>query len=66
MKANYAFIISVCRGVIISGALIVVLPMIFAPSAIWMAMPITEAVVFIFAVVSIKLSSKKISYSLVD
>lgn len=44
MKAGSAFAISVARGFLISGALILVLPMLMGGSGIWLAMPLTELV----------------------
>ena len=54
MKANIAFVISVARGLFISGALILLLPLIFTPSSIWFAMPITEVITFIFILKMLK------------
>lgn len=48
LKPKTAFIVSVSRGVLISGALIFLLPLI-SPSMIWFSMPITELIVFLFA-----------------
>ncbi len=50
MKPEIAFVISVARGLFISGGLILALPYFFADSSLWLAMPITEVVIFIFAV----------------
>lgn len=51
MKPKTAFVVSVARGCVISGILIMVLPLIFAPSSIWFAMPITEVVVAVYVAV---------------
>ena len=48
MKPKASFIVSVSRGLIISGILIMVLPSI-SPNAIWYTMPITELLVMIYA-----------------
>ncbi len=53
MKANIAFVISVTRGLFISGGLILTLPLVFTPDSIWYAMPITECITFIFTVLMI-------------
>lgn len=45
MKPGAAFFISVARGLVLSGALILLLPALVAPNALWLAMPVTEAVV---------------------
>ncbi len=48
LKPRASFIVSVTRGAILSGALILFLPRI-VPQAIWWAMPITELVVAVYA-----------------
>lgn len=45
MKPGAAFFVSVARGLVLSGALILLLPALVAPNALWLAMPVTEAVV---------------------
>ncbi len=47
MKPKIAFGISLARGAIISGILILFLPSIIGEVGIWIAMPITELLVFI-------------------
>ena len=49
MKPNIAFIVSVMRGMVISGLLILILPTIFTGSAIWYAMPVTEILTMFYA-----------------
>lgn len=51
MKPTASFVVSVSRGVVISGILILLLPMIAPASSIWFAMPITELIVAIFVAV---------------
>ncbi|WP_208559243.1 MATE family efflux transporter [Marinilactibacillus kalidii] len=46
-KPRISFLISVTRGLLLSGALIILLPTVFNANAIWLAMPITELVVAI-------------------
>lgn len=58
MKPKVSFVISVARGLVISGILILILPSLFAPNLIWWAMPITELIVAIYVVISIKRISK--------
>lgn len=53
MKPKASFIVSVSRGLVISGALIMILPLI-NPDAIWYAMPITELAVTLYAAVTMK------------
>lgn len=47
MKPMSSFAVSVARGALISGILIMVLPMIAPAASIWFAMPITELLVAI-------------------
>ncbi len=54
MKPAAAFVVSVARGLVISGALILLLPALAQPDAIWLAMPITELITAVFAAVAIK------------
>ena len=49
-----AFVVSVARGLVISGILILVLPIITGASSLWFAMPITEVIVAIYAGLKIK------------
>lgn len=42
LKLGAAFFVSVARGLVISGALILLLPEVLGPAAIWWAMPVTE------------------------
>lgn len=58
MKPLTSFAISVARGMVISGALILLLPLVFEGKGLWFAMPITELVVAIF-VVSAMIKSMK-------
>lgn len=50
MRPKAAFIVSVARGLVISGVLILVLPMLAGAGSIWFAMPITELAVAFYAV----------------
>ncbi len=54
MKPKAAFIVSVARGLIISGILIIVLPVLVGADSLWFAMPITELLVMVYAVAAIK------------
>ena len=51
LKPRSAFIVSVSRGLVISGVLIFILPLI-NPNALWLAMVLTEIIVAIYAGVS--------------
>ncbi|OEJ15696.1 multidrug transporter MatE [Brachyspira hampsonii] len=51
MKPKISFIIAILRGLIISGILIFVMPLIFVRDIIWYVMPITEVLTFIVTAV---------------
>lgn len=51
MKPTTSFIVSVARGAIISGILIMLLPAVVPTASIWFAMPITELIVALFVFV---------------
>ena len=50
MKPRAAFCVSVFRGCIVSGILIMLLPIVTGANSIWFAMPITELLVAVYAV----------------
>lgn len=50
VRPKAAFLISILRGLVLSGALILVLPKIFGGNSIWSAMPITELLTAILAI----------------
>ena len=54
MKPKAAFVVSVARGLVISGILIMVLPSLVSADAIWLAMPITELLVMLYATSTIR------------
>ena len=58
MKPKAAFVVSVARGLVISGILIIVLPALVSTDAIWLAMPITELLVMLYAAVTIRKYTK--------
>lgn len=58
MKPRAAFIVSVARGMVISGILIFLLPVLAGADSIWFAMPITEFVVMIYAAVTMRKYTK--------
>lgn len=53
-----AFIVSVARGLVISGILILLLPVLTGADSLWFAMPVTELVVTIYAVTAIRKYTK--------
>lgn len=60
LKPQTAFIVSVARGAVISGGLILLLPLV-TENALWFAMPITELLVAVFVVVMMIRYTKKLS-----
>ena len=58
MKPKAAFIVSVARGLVLSGSLILVLPSLFSPQALWFAMPITELLTALYAAGAIRRYTK--------
>ncbi|MBQ7780350.1 MAG: MATE family efflux transporter [Clostridia bacterium] len=51
MKPRISTAASVMRGIVISGVLVMVLPMIFEASSIWYTMLVTEIIVAVFSIV---------------
>ncbi len=49
MKPKTAFLVSVGRGMVISGILILLLPLLAGANSIWFAMPITELLILFYA-----------------
>ena len=58
MKPKAAFVVSVARGLVISGILIMILPISVSADAVWFAMPITESAVMIYAAAAIRKYTK--------
>ena len=58
MKPGAAFAVSVARGLVISGILILTLPVIAGADSVWFAMPITELIVAVYAAVTVKKYTK--------
>ncbi len=63
LKPQAAFIVSVARGLVISGILILALPALVSADAIWYAMPITELLVMIYAVATVRKYTKALPES---
>ena len=61
MKPGASFIVSVTRGMVVSGILIYALPAFINSDAIWFAMPVTEAVVAVYVVGRIWKYTKKLT-----
>lgn len=58
LKPGAAFFVSVARGLVISGALIFLLPEVLGPAAIWWAMPVTELLVACYAVSAMRRATR--------
>ncbi len=54
LRPRAAFIVSVARGLVISGALILALPAVDGPDAIWFAMPVTELLTAVYTALAIR------------
>ena len=54
MKPKAAFIVSVARGLIISGGLILILPVLAGGNALWLTMPITELLVMLYSAYALR------------
>lgn len=60
LQPKVSFVVSVARGLVISGILILVLPLTAGADALWLAMPITELVVAIYVAVKMRQSIQKV------
>lgn len=60
LKPRTSLLVSVARGAVISGGLILLLPLLAGADAIWFAMPITELVVAVFVVAKIRQYTRKL------
>lgn len=49
MRAKAAFIVSVARGLVVSGVLIMALPALAGADSLWFAMPVTGLPVMLYA-----------------
>ena len=54
LQPKAAFIVSVARGLVISDALILMLPLLAGADSLWFAMPITELVTAVYAAACIR------------
>ena len=54
MRPRAAFVVSVARGLVISGALILILPAVAGADSLWLAMPITELLTAVYAAAAIR------------
>ena len=58
MKPQAAFVLSVARGLVISGALILLLPTLADADTLWLAMPVTELLVTVCAAAAMRRCTK--------
>ena len=61
MRPAVSFIASVGRGLVVSGALIMLLPAAFGANSIWLAMPITEVITATYVIIMMARYTKKLS-----
>ncbi len=54
LRPAVSLVISMARGFLLSGVLILALPAIFGADSLWVAMPITELLVFAFAMAKMR------------
>ncbi len=59
-KPNKAFVVSIFRGLILSGILIYLLPVLFGGDALFFTMPVTELIILIYACINIKLCTSRL------
>ena len=60
LKSRASFIVSIARGIVISGISIFILPLIKA-DYIWFTMPLTELIVAVFSITAIIRYTKNLS-----
>ncbi len=61
MKPVTSFIVSVGRGLVVSGALIMLLPLTAGADSIWLSMPVTETVIAFFVIYRMVRYTKQLS-----
>ena len=60
MQPRAAFIVSVARGLVISGVLILLLPVLAGPDSLWFAMPVTELLTAVYTALAIRKYTKRL------
>lgn len=60
MKPAVSFVVSVARGVVISGIFICVLPAVAGADAIWLSMPLTELIVACYVALMMRKCTKEL------
>lgn len=61
LHARISFIISILRNVVLSGVLILVLPLIVSSNSLWFIMPCVELIAAIIGFIAIKYSSRALA-----
>lgn len=54
LQAKISLIVSLMRGIVLSGIMVMILPMIWKPDTIWYSMIITEIIVAVYVVNKMK------------
>ena len=54
LQTKLSLLVSLMRGIVISGIMVIILPMIWNPGAIWYSMVITETIVAVYVVNKMK------------
>jgi len=60
MKPDLSMVASLARGAVISGAMILLLPVVFGANSIWYAMLITETLVAVFSTYHMLICTKQL------
>ncbi len=61
MKPDLSMVASLARGAVISGAMILLLPVVFGANSIWYAMLITETLVAVFSTYHVLICTKQLN-----
>ena len=61
LRPKDSFLVSIARGLVVSGLLIFALPALFAPESIWWAMPLTELLTFFYAAFAMRRDTKALA-----
>lgn len=63
MKSKGSLILSILRGIVVSGIIIIILPIIFNDNSIWLTMLITEIIILIISLIMINNYTNKLKTS---
>lgn len=59
LKEKVSIVISLARGIVLSGIILILLPLVFGGNAIWWTMPITELIFAIYVTINIAKTLRK-------